>query len=51
MGIKRLEIVRNITDGVPNPFVLGENGYRYYEKMFYDYALKFLSGEKLLGKK
>ena len=51
MGIKRLEIVRNITDGVPNPFVLGENGYRYYEKMFYDYALKFLTDDKLLGKK
>ncbi len=52
MGISRLEIVRNISDGVPNPFVLGEDGYRYYEKMFYDYALKSLpddkSGEALL---
>lgn len=43
MGINRLDIVRNITDGVPNPFVLGEEGYCYYEKMFYDYALKILS--------
>lgn len=42
MGLNRLEIVRNITDGVPNPFVLGEEGYRYYEKMFYNYALKNL---------
>lgn len=43
MGKSRLEIVRNITDGVPNPFVIGEVGYRYYEKMFYDYALNSLS--------
>lgn len=43
MGINRLDIVRNITDGVPNPFVLGEEGYCYYEKMFYNYALKILS--------
>lgn len=42
MGIKRLDIIRNITDGVPNPFVLGEEGYCYYEKMFYDYAFKNL---------
>ena len=43
MGKNRLEIVRNITDGVPNPFVIGEDGYRYYEKMFYNYALNKLS--------
>ncbi len=41
MGIKRLDIVRNITDGLPNPFIIGEEGYRYYEKMFYEYALTF----------
>ena len=40
MGLKRLEIVRNIVDGVPNPFVLGEEGYRYYEKQFYDLVMK-----------
>lgn len=34
MGKNRLEIVRNITDWIPNPFVIGEAGYRYYEKMF-----------------
>ena len=33
MGKNRLEIVRNITDWIPNPFVIGEAGYRYYEKM------------------
>ena len=33
MGKNRLEIVRNITDWIPNPFVIGEAGYRYYQKM------------------
>lgn len=46
MEKSRLEIVRNITDGVPNPFVIGEVGYRYYEKMFYDYALNQLHCHK-----
>jgi len=36
LGIERLELIRNIVDGVPNPFVIGEEGYRYYQKMFYD---------------
>ncbi len=45
MGISRLALVRNITDGVPNPFVLGEEGYQYYEKMFYDYALTYLPNQ------
>lgn len=47
MGISRLEIVRNISDGLPNPFVLGEDGYHYYEKMFYDYALLNLASEEV----
>ncbi len=47
MGINRLEMIRNISDGVPNPFVLGEEGYRYYEKMFYNYALKSLSDSNI----
>lgn len=45
MGVSRLEMIRNISDGIPNPFVLGEEGYRYYEKMFYDYALKHLQSK------
>lgn len=40
MGLERLTIVRNIVNGVPNPFVLGEEGYQYYEKQFYDLAMK-----------
>ncbi|MBE7724071.1 MAG: hypothetical protein E7244_06415 [Enterocloster citroniae] len=32
MGLQRLELVRNIVDGVPNPFILGTEGYRYYEQ-------------------
>ena len=34
MTIQRLEIIRNIVDGVPNPFVLGKENYKYYEVMF-----------------
>ena len=36
MGLQRLELVRNIVDGVPNPFVLGTEGYHYYEQQFFD---------------
>ncbi|BBF43659.1 hypothetical protein lbkm_2347 [Lachnospiraceae bacterium KM106-2] len=35
-GLARLDIVRNIVDGIPNPFVLGKEGYQYYEKIFYN---------------
>ena len=35
-SILRLEVVRNIADGVPNPFVIGRDAYKRYEKMFYD---------------
>lgn len=41
MGLMRLEMVRNIVNGVPNPFVLGEEGYRYYEKQFYDLVMRY----------
>jgi len=33
-GITRLEIIRNITDGVHNPFVVGKAGYQYSMKGF-----------------
>jgi len=33
-GIARLEIIRNITDGVQNPFVVGKEGYQYSMKGF-----------------
>jgi metallo-beta-lactamase class B len=31
-GIERLDIIRNITDGVHNPFVVGEDGFQYSMK-------------------
>ena len=37
-GVERAALIRNIVDGVPNPFVLGKEGYRYYEQIFYDLA-------------
>lgn len=40
MGLQRLEIIRSIVDGVPNPFVIGEEGYQYYEKQFYQLVMK-----------
>lgn len=37
-SIRRLDIINNITDGVPNPFVIGKEGFRYYHNMFYNIA-------------
>lgn len=39
MGLMRYEMIRNITDGMPNPFIMGEDGYHYYEQQFYDYVV------------
>ena len=39
MGLARYALARSITDGVPNPFVMGEEGYHYYEQQFYHYVL------------
>ena len=41
MGMMRYEMARNITDGMPNPFVMGEEGYLYYERQFYNLACEF----------
>ena len=38
-SILRLEVLRHICDGVPNPFVIGREAYRRYEQMFYDMCL------------
>lgn len=46
MTIPRLEIVRNIVDGVPNPFVLGRDGYKYYEKMFRNMCLSKMDDDE-----
>lgn len=39
-SIMRLDIINHIVDGVPNPFILGWEGYQYYEKMFYEMAAR-----------
>lgn len=39
-GTERLEIVRSITDGVPNPFVLGKENYKYYENMYLEMCIE-----------
>ena len=36
--IERLEVIRNIVDGVANPFVIGVEARHYYEDMFYNLA-------------
>lgn len=41
MGLLRYKMVREITDGMPNPFVLGEEGYHYYQRQFYDYVKEY----------
>lgn len=35
-SLLRLEVLRHICDGVPNPFVIGQEAYKRYERMFYD---------------
>lgn len=35
-SIARLEVVRNIVDGVANPFIIGKDAYKRYENMFYE---------------
>lgn len=41
MGLLRYKMVREITNGMPNPFVLGEKGYHYYQRQFYDYVREY----------
>lgn len=40
-GLERLKVVQNIVDGVPNPFVIGIEGYQYYEKKFLNLVQSF----------
>ena len=42
-GLQRLEVLRSMPDGVPNPFVLGKEGYKYYEQMFQDICIEALT--------
>lgn len=32
--MERLHVIRNITNGVPNPFVIGRDAYKRFERMF-----------------
>ena len=41
-GTERLELINKITDGIPNPFVLGKENYKYYEAMFINMCLEGL---------
>ena len=45
-GLARLRVVREIVAAVPNPFVIGEEGYRYYETQFYNLVKRAREGEK-----
>ena len=40
MGTQRMDLIRNISDGIPNPFVLGKKNYKYYEALFTDMCLE-----------
>ncbi|WP_297155664.1 MBL fold metallo-hydrolase [uncultured Ellagibacter sp.] len=42
-SVERFEVVRNIFDGVANPYVIGRNACRRYEDMFLNMALKALN--------
>lgn len=44
--LQRLDVVRSIVDGVPNPFVLGCENYKYYELMFRNSCLKKMAETK-----
>ena len=35
MTLQRLDLLRNLTEGVPNPFVIGEEQCKYYMQHFY----------------
>ena len=35
-GLERHEVIRKIVNGVPNPFVIGEEGFAYYMTQYYD---------------
>ncbi|MBQ6221467.1 MAG: MBL fold metallo-hydrolase [Solobacterium sp.] len=35
-GLERHELIRKIVNGVPNPFVIGEEGFAYYMTQYYD---------------
>lgn len=44
--VERLAVVRNIVDGVPNPFVLGYEGYHRFEMMYINMYRKWIEDHK-----
>ena len=38
-GVERLAVCRNIVNGVANPFVIGHEAYKRYEKAYYDMVM------------
>lgn len=47
--ILRMNVIRDIADGVPNPFIIGREAYKRYEQMFYDMCKARMAAEA--GKK
>lgn len=43
-GIERMNVLRNIVDGVPNPFVIGAEAYKRYEQMFREMCRAAMQG-------
>lgn len=44
-SILRMNVIRDIADGVPNPFVIGRDAYKRYEQMFYDMCKARMAAE------
>ena len=43
--LERLDVVRNIVNGVPNPFIIGEEAYHRYEDKFRQMCLKAMAND------
>lgn len=44
-SLQRMEVLRTMHDGVPNPFVLGKENYKYYENSFEEMCLKAIEAQ------
>ena len=45
-SIERLNVIRNICNGVPNPFVIGKEAYKRYEQLFVELAERELKEKR-----
>ncbi len=48
-AIQRLELIRCIYNGVPNPFVIGEEAFKRFQDSFRQECLQIIADEKLKG--